>query len=443
MHKETLLNQIAEKNAGETEFMQAVEEVISSIWPIYQSRKDLQEQKVLERMVEPERQILFRVCWEDDQGQVQVNRGYRIQFNSALGPYKGGMRFHPSVNQSILKFLAFEQTFKNALTTLDIGGGKGGSDFDPKGKSDSEVRRFCRSLMMELYRHIGADIDVPAGDMGVGEREVGYMFGAYNKIKNDYTGVFTGRSLRLGGSHLRPQATGYGCIYFVEEMLKTRGDSLEGKSVAVSGSGNVAQYTIEKAVELGAKVVTVSDSSGFVHDPEGICHDKWQELMDLKHRRRGRVSEFAEFCGAAFYPGRRPWEVPCQIAIPCAHQNEITGDEATTLVKNGCLCVAEGANMPSTPEAIEIFKAKGLLFAPGKAANAGGVATSGFEMSQTSQRLSWEPSEVDQRLKRVMQGIHEQCVEHGRSGNQIDYIKGANIAGFLRVSEAMLGRGLE
>lgn len=443
MNVNDFMNHVTQINPGEPEFLQAVEEVITSVWPVYQNRKDLREQKILERMVEPERQIIFRVTWEDDQGQIQVNRGYRIQFNSALGPYKGGMRFHPSVNQSILKFLAFEQTFKNSLTTLSIGGGKGGSDFDPKGKSDGEVRRFCRSLMMELYRHIGADIDVPAGDIGVGEREVGYMFGAYNKIKNDYTGVFTGRSLGLGGSHLRPQATGYGCVYFVEEMLKTKGDSLEGKTVSVSGAGNVAQYTIEKAVQLGAKVVTVSDSSGFVHDPEGICKDKWQELMDLKHRRRGRVSEFAEFCGATFYPGQRPWNVPCQIAIPCAHQNEITEEQAKTLVKNGCFCVAEGANMPSTPEAIEVFKSNKILFAPGKAVNAGGVATSGFEMSQTSQRLSWEPEEVDQRLKGIMQNIHEQCVEQGSFENHIDYVKGANIAGFLRVSEAMLGRGLE
>ena len=443
MSMQDFLNRVASENPNEPEFLQAVEEVVESVWPVYDSRKDLKENKILERMVEPERQIIFRVNWEDDQGAIQVNRGFRIQFNSALGPYKGGMRFHPSVNQSILKFLAFEQTFKNSLTTLAIGGGKGGADFDPKGRSESEVRRFCKSLMMELYRHIGADIDVPAGDMGVGEREVGYMFGAYNRIKNDYTGVFTGRSQGLGGSALRPQATGYGCVYFVEEMLKTRGDSIEGKTVAVSGAGNVAQYTIEKAVELGAKVVTVSDSSGFVHDPEGICHDKWDYLMELKHKRRGRVSEYADHCGASFQPGGKPWNVPCQVAIPCAHQNEISRKDAQNLVKNGCICVAEGANMPTTPEALEVFKANGMLFAPGKAANAGGVATSGFEMSQTSQRLSWEPEEVDRRLKRVMQAIHQQCAEYGTGGSTIDYVKGANLAGFLRVANAMLGRGLE
>ena len=437
------LNQVQAVYPKEPEYLQAVREVVESIWEMYDSREDLKRNKILERIIEPERQIIFRVNWEDDQGKIQVNRGYRIQFNSALGPYKGGMRFHPSVNQSILKFLGFEQIFKNSLTTLPIGGGKGGADFDPKGKSDGEVVRFCTSLMMELYRHIGADIDVPAGDIGVGEREIGYMFGAYNKIKNDYTGVFTGRSLGLGGSPLRPQATGYGCAYFVEEMMKTQGDSLEGKTVAVSGAGNVAQYTIEKVTELGGKVVTVSDSTGYVHDAEGINREKWLYLMELKHQRRGRVKEYAEAFGAAYYEGQRPWQIPCQVAIPCASQNELNGQEAQVLVKNGCRFVAEGANMPATPEAVDVFKENGVLFAPGKAVNAGGVATSGFEMSQTSQRLRWEVEEVDRRLRGIMNNIHEQCVAYGENEEGVDYVKGANIGGFLRVAEAMIGRGLE
>ena len=441
MTMQDFLNQVVANNPNEPEFHQAVEEVVESIWDVYASRKDLLENRILNQIVEPERQIMFRVNWTDDAGRPQVNRAYRIQFNSALGPYKGGMRFHPSVNVSILKFLGFEQTFKNSLTTLAMGGAKGGSDFDPKGKSQAEIMRFCKSLMMELYRHIGADIDVPAGDIGVGQREVGYMFGAYNRIKNDYTGVFTGRSLLLGGSHLRPQATGYGTVYFVEKMLEAQGGSIEDKEIVVSGSGNVAQYAVEKATELGGKVVTVSDSTGFVHDPDGIDKKKWEYLVDLKQNRRGRVSEYAEEFGAVYYEGEKPWNIPCQVALPCATQNEINAEDAKALVKNGCMCVAEGANMPTNAEAVEVFLSNKVLFAPGKAANAGGVATSGFEMSQTSQRLSWEPEEVDRKLKQVMVAIHSQCIEYGQEGSHVNYVRGANVAGFLRVADAMLGRG--
>lgn len=443
MSMHDFLDRIEKKNPDQPEFMQAVQEVVESVWPVYESTPEFYENKLLDLMVEPERQISFRVSWMDDEGNIQVNRAYRIQYNSALGPYKGGMRFHPTVNQSILKFLGFEQTFKNSLTMLPLGGGKGGSDFDPKGKSDAEVRRFCKNLMLELYRHIGPDIDVPAGDIGVGQREIGYMFGTYSKIKNDYTGVFTGRSLGLGGSPMRTEATGFGAVYFVEEMLKTAGDSLEGKKVLVSGSGNVAQYAMKKVEELGGIVVTASDSSGFIYDPEGIKGDKLNYLLELKQKRRGRISEYADAFKVDYYENQKPWGIEADIALPCASQNEIYDEEAKTMIKNGIYCVAEGANMPTTPEAMEIFQEAGVLFAPGKASNAGGVATSGFEMSQTSQRLSWEPEEVDRRLKGVMQSIHAQCAEHGKEEKGIDYVKGANVASFIRVANAMVSRGLQ
>ncbi len=437
------LNRVEARNPDQPEFMQAVHEVVESVWPVYESTPEFYQSKLLDLMVEPERQISFRVSWMDDNGKIQVNRAYRIQYNSALGPYKGGMRFHPTVNQSILKFLGFEQTFKNSLTMLAMGGGKGGADFDPKGKSDHEVRRFCKNMMMELYRHIGPDVDVPAGDIGVGQREIGYMFGAYGKIKNDYTGVLTGRSLGLGGSPLRSQATGFGVVYFVEEMLKNVGDSLEGKRVAVSGSGNVAQYAMKKLEELGGLAITASDSSGYVYDPEGIKGEKLDYLLDLKQKQRGRISEYAKKYKTQYFENKKPWDVACDIALPCASQNELYAEDAKELVKNGVKYVAEGANMPTTPDAMAIFKESGVLFAPGKASNAGGVATSGFEMSQTSQRLNWEPEEVDRRLKGVMQSIHAQCAEHGAEKKQIDYVKGANVAGFIRVANAMISRGLE
>ncbi len=442
MSMQEFMNRVAAVNPNQPEFLQAVQEVVESIWPVYESSPKLFKSKILDRLVEPEREVKFRVTWVDDSGEIQVNRGYRIQFNSAIGPYKGGLRFHPTVNLSILKFLGFEQTFKNSLTTLPMGGGKGGSDFDPKGKSDEEVMRFCQNFMLELYRHIGPDTDVPAGDIGVGKREIGYLFGMYSKIKNEFTGVFTGKGLEWGGSLIRPEATGYGCTYFAEEMLKTRGSSLEGKTVVISGSGNVAQFAIEKVTELGGKVVTASDSSGYIYDPDGISIDKLNYLKELKNEKRGRISEYAKVYGVEFQQGQRPWHVPCEVALPCATQNELDEEEAKALVKNGCLCISEGANMPSMPQAVEVFQNNHLLFGPGKAANAGGVATSGLEMSQNSLRMCWTRNEVDEKLKGIMSSIHEQCVEHGGKGSYVDYVKGANIAGFLKVANAMVDRGL-
>lgn len=399
---------------------------------------------LLERMVEPERVVMFRVSWLDDQGQIQVNRGYRIQMNSAIGPYKGGLRFHPSVNLSILKFLAFEQVFKNSLTTLPLGGGKGGSDFDPKGKSDNEIMRFCQSFMTELSRHIGDNTDVPAGDIGVGAREIGFLFGQYKRLRNEFTGVLTGKGLPYGGSLIRPEATGYGTVYFAQSMLKTKGDSFAGKKVAISGSGNVAQYAAEKAIEFGAKVVTMSDSSGYIFDVDGISEEKLAFVMELKNERRGRISEYVDkFPSAVYIEGKRPWEVSCDVALPCATQNELNGDEAVILVSNGCICVSEGANMPSTPEAIEVFQKSKILFAPGKASNAGGVATSGLEMSQNSLRLNWTAQEVDEKLKGIMSNIHQACISYGtQSDGYVDYVKGANIAGFVKVADAMLAQGV-
>jgi glutamate dehydrogenase (NADP+) len=431
------------RNPGELEFLQAVKEVLTSLGPVLARNPQYEKAGILERLVEPERQVLFRVPWLDDRGRVQVNRGFRFQFNSALGPYKGGLRFHPSVNQSILKFLGFEQIFKNSLTTLPMGGGKGGSDFDPKGKSDVEVMRFCQSFMLELQRHIGADTDVPAGDIGVGGREIGFMFGQYKRIRNEFTGVLTGKGLNWGGSLIRPEATGYGAVYFAQEMLKTRGESFKGKVCTVSGSGNVAQYTVEKLLQLGAKVVSLSDSDGTIYDAKGIDAAKLGWVMELKNVRRGRIREYAEQFGAEFHGGTRPWGIACQAAFPSATQNEVSGEDAKALVGNGCYVVAEGANMPSTPEAIEVFLKKGVLYAPGKAANAGGVATSGLEMSQNSMRLSWSREEVDNRLHGIMVSIHEACVtaarEYGQPGN---YVMGANIAGFTKVADAMLDQGV-
>jgi glutamate dehydrogenase (NADP+) len=396
---------------------------------------------ILERMVEPERVLMFRVPWLDDQGHTQVNRGYRVEFNSAIGPYKGGLRFHPTVNLSILKFLGFEQVYKNSLTTLPMGGGKGGADFDPKGKSDNEVMKFCQSFMTELYRHIGANTDVPAGDIGVGGREIGFMFGQYKRIRNEFTGVLTGKGINWGGSLIRPEATGYGNVYFAQNMLAVKGDSFNGKTVAISGSGNVAQYACQKATELGAKVVTLSDSSGYIYDAKGIDAKKLAFIMELKNVRRGRVKEYAEKFDCEFHPGR-PWSVNCDIALPCATQNELSKDEAKNLVANGCILVSEGANMPSTPEAIAVFQESKILFAPGKASNAGGVATSGLEMSQNSLRMNWTREEVDNKLKKIMQDIHTSCIEYGTEGNYVDYVKGANIAGFVKVADAMLDQGL-
>lgn len=435
---------VAKRNANEPEFMQAVVEVAETVIPFIEKNKKYQNKMLLERMVEPERVIMFRVAWIDDAGNTQVNRGYRIQMNSAIGPYKGGIRFHPSVNLSILKFLAFEQTFKNSLTTLPMGGGKGGADFDPKGKSDIEIMKFCQAFMTELSKHIGADTDVPAGDIGVGGREVGYMFGQYKKLRNEFTGVLTGKGISFGGSLIRPEATGYGDVYFAQNMLATKGDSFTGKTVVVSGSGNVAQYAIQKATELGGKVVTASDSSGYIHDAEGFNAEKLAYIMEIKNVNYGRISDYvSKYPNAKFIAGKRPWEVKCDIALPCATQNELNGDEAKTLITNGCICVAEGANMPSTPEAITEFLNAKILFAPGKASNAGGVATSGLEMSQNSLRLSWTSEEVDQRLKNIMANIHEACVKYGTDENGFtDYVKGANIAGFVKVADAMLAQGI-
>jgi glutamate dehydrogenase (NADP+) len=441
---DAFMENVKAKNGYEPEFLQAVHEVAETIIPFAEAHPKYKNGKILERIIEPERTIIFRVPWLDDQGNVQVNRGYRVEFNSAIGPYKGGLRFHPSVNLSILKFLGFEQIFKNSLTTLPMGGGKGGSDFDPKGKSDNEVMKFCQSFMTELSRHIGADTDVPAGDIGVGGREIGYMFGQYKRIRNEFTGVLTGKARNWGGSLIRPEATGYGTVYFAKEMLATKGDSFQGKTVVVSGSGNVAQFACEKATQLGAKVVTLSDSSGYIYDAEGIDATKLAFVMELKNVTRGRIREYIQkYPFAKFVEDKRPWEVKADIALPCATQNELNGDEAKALIANGVKCVAEGANMPSTPEAIAAFQAANVLFAPGKASNAGGVATSGLEMSQNSLRLSWSAEEVDQRLHGIMVSIHEACVKYGtKSDGNVDYVKGANIAGFVKVADAMIDQGL-
>ncbi|TCP23880.1 glutamate dehydrogenase (NADP+) [Tenacibaculum skagerrakense] len=435
---------VEKRNGHEPEFLQAVQEVAETVIPYIAEHDIYNGKNILLRMVEPERLISFRVSWVDDKGEIQVNRGYRIQMNSAIGPYKGGLRFHPTVNASILKFLAFEQVFKNSLTTLPMGGGKGGSDFDPKGKSDNEIMRFCHAFMSELFRHIGPNTDVPAGDIGVGGREIGYMFGMYKKLRNEFTGVLTGKGQSWGGSLIRPEATGYGAVYFAENMLATKGDSFKGKTVTISGSGNVAQYACEKATELGAKVVTLSDSSGYIYDEAGIDADKLAFIMELKNVKRGRINEYVEkYPSAKFFKGERPWSVKSDIALPCATQNELNGEEAETLIKNGCICVSEGANMPSTPEAIAAFHEHKILFAPGKASNAGGVATSGLEMSQNSLRLSWTREEVDERLKGIMKNIHEACVQYGTDeSGYVDYVKGANIAGFVKVADAMLAQGI-
>lgn len=439
-----VVQMVSQRNPSEPEFLQAVKEVLESLEPVLSRHPKYQKNRILERITEPERVILFRVPWFDDRGEIQVNRGFRIEFNSAIGPYKGGLRFHPTVNLGILKFLAFEQTFKNSLTTISMGGAKGGSDFDPKGKSDNEVMRFCQSFMTELQRHIGPLTDVPAGDIGVGGREIGYLFGQYKRLRNEFSGVLTGKGLNWGGSLIRPEATGYGAVYFAEEMLKTRGDSLEGKICAVSGSGNVAQYTVEKLNQLGGKAVTLSDSNGTIYDPAGIDAEKLAWVMELKNVRRGRIREYAEkFKGVTYREGARPWDIPCQCAFPSATQNEINAEEAKTLVKNGCFVVSEGANMPSEPEAVDIFLEHKILYGPGKAANAGGVATSGLEMAQNSQFMSWPREQVDQHLHRIMVNIHENvrrtAEEYGYPGN---YVVGANIAGFVKVADAMIDQGL-
>ena len=432
------------KNPGEAEFHQAVGEVVGSLAEYIEFNPYLIDQKILERITEPERVVMFRVPWIDDAGNIQINRGFRVQMNSAIGPYKGGLRFHPSVNLSIMKFLAFEQTFKNALTTLPMGGAKGGSDFNPRGKSDAEVMRFCQSFMTELYRHIGPDTDVPAGDIGVGGREIGFLFGQYKRIKDQFSGTLTGKGLAWGGSLLRPEATGYGLCYFAEQMLATKGEGFNGKTVVISGAGNVAQHAAQKAMRLGAKVVTLSDSDGYIYDPDGLDEEKMSYVFQLKNFYRGRIKEYAQkYPSAKYFPGERPWSVPCDIALPCATQNEISGDEAKALVSGGCICVAEGANMPSTPEAIKVFQAAGLLYAPGKASNAGGVATSGLEMSQNSIRQHWSKEEVDAQLRRIMTDIHSACTKYGtEESGYVNYVKGANIAGFMKVAGAMIDQGL-
>lgn len=438
------MDEVKARNGHEPEFIQAVQEVAETVIPYIAEQEIYNGKNILLRMVEPERLISFRVAWVDDDGDIHVNRGYRIQMNSAIGPYKGGLRFHPTVNASVLKFLAFEQVFKNSLTTLPMGGGKGGSDFDPKGKSHDEVMRFCHAFMLELNRHIGPNTDVPAGDIGVGAREIGFLFGMYKKIKNEFTGVLTGKGMSWGGSLIRPEATGYGTVYFADSMLKTKGESFKGKKVVISGSGNVAQYAAEKVLQLGGKVLTLSDSGGYIHDKDGIDADKLAWVMDLKNKKRGRISEYVkEYSSATYHEGAAPWQVPCDIALPCATQNELNGEHAKMLVKNGCMAVAEGANMPSTPEAIHAFHEAKLLFAPGKASNAGGVATSGLEMSQNSLRISWTRKEVDERLKGIMEDIHDSCIEYGKEKDGFcNYVKGANIAGFVKVADAMLAQGV-
>ena len=441
---ERFMSELIARNPGESEFHQAVREVVESVADYVVAYPYLMDFKILERMVEPERVIMFRVPWTDDRGEIHINRGYRVQMNSAIGPYKGGLRFHASVNLSIMKFLAFEQTFKNALTTLPMGGGKGGSDFSPRGRSDAEVMRFCQSFMTELQRHIGPDTDVPAGDIGVGGREIGYLFGQYKRLKDEFTGTLTGKGLAWGGSLLRPEATGYGVCYFAEQMLARAGKSFEGQTVLVSGAGNVAQFAAQKAMRLGAKVVTLSDSDGYMYDPEGLDEEKLAYVMELKNVRRGRISEYVkQYPQARYFPGERPWKVPCDIALPCATQNEIEAADAGNLVKGGCWCVVEGANMPSTPEAIAIFQQAKMLYSPGKASNAGGVATSGLEMSQNSMRRKWTSEEVDVQLRTIMTGIHEACLEYGtREDGYVNYVKGADIAGFIKVANAMVDQGL-
>ncbi|NQV38126.1 MAG: NADP-specific glutamate dehydrogenase [Candidatus Marinimicrobia bacterium] len=440
---QSFMDMVITKNPGEKEFHQAVHEVVDSLWDFLQEHPHYMHAKVLERMIEPERVLMFRVPWRNDRGEVEVNRGYRVEFNSAIGPYKGGLRFHPSVNLGILKFLGFEQVFKNSLTTLPMGGGKGGSDFDPKGKSDNEVMSFCQSFMSELQRHIGPKTDVPAGDIGVGGREIGFLFGQYKRLRNEFSGVLTGKGLNWGGSLIRPEATGYGTVYFAEEMLKTRGDSIKGKTVAISGSGNVAQYATEKVLDLGGKPVTLSDSAGTIYDPNGIDREKLAFVMELKNVKRGRIKEYADkYEGSEYFEGKRPWSVKCDVALPCATQNEVYEDEAKALIANGCICVSEGANMPSVPEAVEVYQNAKILYGLGKAANAGGVATSGLEMSQNSMRLNWSREEVDTKLHNIMKSIHEDCVTYGKDGDYVDYVKGANIAGFIKVADSMLDQGV-
>ena len=438
---EEFMEKIIERNPGEKEFHQAVQEVAECVIPFIEKNPHYKKAKILERIAEPERVIMFRVPWIDDKGDIQINRGYRIQMNSAIGPYKGGLRLHPSVNLSILKFLAFEQVFKNSLTTLPIGGGKGGSNFDPKGKSDNEVMRFCQSFMNELYRHIGPNTDVPAGDIGVGGREIGFLFGQYKKIRNEFVGILTGKALNWGGSLIRPEATGYGAVYFADEMLKTRKEPIKGKICTVSGSGNVAQYTVEKLNHLGAKAVTLSDSSGMIYDPDGIDEKKLAYVMELKNIKRGRIKEYSDKYGVEYIPNKRPWHIECDIAFPSATQNEIDKNDAKNLVDNGCICISEGANMPTVPEGIEVFLKANILYGPGKAANAGGVATSGLEMSQNSIKLNWSREEVDERLHNIMRNIHQACIKYGMDGKCVNYVKGANIAGFVKVADSMLDQG--
>ncbi len=439
---ESFLARLKKRDPDQPEFHQAVEEVLRSLWPFLEANPHYLTSGILERICEPERAVVFRVSWVDDQGKVQVNRGFRIQMNSAIGPYKGGLRFHPSVNLGVLKFLAFEQTFKNSLTSLPMGGGKGGSDFDPKGKSDAEVMRFCQAFMSELYRHIGADVDVPAGDIGVGAREIGFLFGQYKRLSNQFTSVLTGKGMTYGGSLIRPEATGFGCVYFAEEMLKRRGQSVEGKRVAISGSGNVAQYAARKVMDLGGKVISLSDSEGTLYCEAGLSEEQWLALLELKNVKRGRISELASAHGLEFRAGQHPWSLACDIALPCATQNELDAEAARTLLRNGCVCVAEGANMPTTLEAVDIFIEAGILFAPGKASNAGGVAVSGLEMSQNAMRLLWTAGEVDSKLHAIMQSIHHACVHYGEDNGQVNYVKGANIAGFVKVADAMLAQGV-
>ena len=441
---EDFMQLVEKRNSHEPEFLQAVKEVAETLIPFILENKKYYGKNLLLRMVEPERLISFRVTWTDDNGEIRVNRGYRVQMNSAIGPYKGGLRFHPSVNASILKFLAFEQVFKNSLTTLPMGGGKGGSDFDPKGKSDREIMSFCQNFMSELQKHIGPNTDVPAGDIGVGAREIGYLFGMYKKLRTEFTGILTGKGIEYGGSLIRPEATGYGTVYFAASMLKLKNDSFKGKNVVISGSGNVAQYAAEKSIEFGAKVLTLSDSGGYIYDEDGIDTEKLNHVMYLKNEKRGRISEYLEkYPNAKYFKGERPWSVKCDIALPCATQNELNGEEAKTLINNGCMCVTEGANMPSTPEAVHEYQKAKILFAPGKASNAGGVATSGLEMSQNSLRLNWSREKVEERLKEIMQKIHDSCVEYGKNEDgSVDYIKGANIAGFVKVADAMLAQGV-
>jgi glutamate dehydrogenase (NADP+) len=438
---EKFMEMIIARNPAEPEYHQAVREVAESVIPFIEQYPKYQNAKILERIAEPERVIMFRVPWLNDKGEYQVNRGFRIQMNSALGPYKGGLRFHPTVYLGILKFLAFEQVFKNSLTTLPMGGGKGGSDFDPKGKTDNEVMRFCQSFMSELFRHIDADTDVPAGDIGVGGREVGFLFGQYKRLRNEFSGVLTGKALEWGGSLIRPEATGYGCVYFLDEMLKTKGKSLKGMTAVISGSGNVSQYAAEKVIQMGGKVITMSDSNGYIYDKDGIDAKKLAWIMQLKNERRGRIEEYAKVFGCEYVAGKTPWGVKCDVALPCATQNELNGKDAEALVANGCLAAAEGANMPCTPEAMDVFIHNGVLYAPGKASNAGGVAVSGLEMSQNSMRMSWSREEVDDRLRLIMKNIHTTCVKYGKDGDNINYVKGANIGGFVKVAEAMLAQG--